>query len=81
MCSFVFVDLLVYLCILLFAYLLKYAFIYLCRSEGFPRTGYFIPACVGMGGLGGSENLVSSSCRATAGAFPENGCILVVFVG
>ena len=26
-----------------------YIYIYIYRSEGFPRTGYFVPACVGSG--------------------------------
>ena len=48
-----------------------------CRSEGVPRTGLFHPWARWDRGLGGSENSVSSSCRATAGAFPENGCISI----
>ena len=53
--------------------LLKVVFLY--RSEGFPRTGYFIPGRVGIGAWAARENSVSSSCRATGGAFLQNGCI------
>ena len=42
----------------------------LFRSEGFPRTAYFIPGCDGMG-VGAISEIVPASAAAAAASFTK----------